>query len=197
MQRADVRRIIVEDNRVTGVETNLGREIADAVVVAAGVWSKSLVSPYGVKVPLESQRGYHISIADSGVDLQAPVMFGDKRVLVTPLETGLRVGGTVEFGGLDGEPNWDRAEGLLKTFKELFPNARINQYSRWSGQRPCTPDTIPAIGRVPGVPNILCAFGHGHNGMTSAPVTGRLVSDMVSGRTALINVRPYRPERFS
>ncbi len=197
VRRADVRRITTDGSRVTGVETDLGTETADAVVVAAGVWSKALVSPFGVKVSLESQRGYHISITDSGVDLKAPVLFGDKRVLVTPMETGLRVGGTVEFGGLDGEPDWGRADGLLKTFKELFPNARADSYSRWSGQRPCTPDTIPIIGRVRGVPNVFCAFGHGHNGMTSAPVTGRLIAELATGRTTLINVRPYRPERFS
>lgn len=197
VRRADARRILVEDNRVTGVETDLGTEAADAVVVAAGAWSKALVSPLGIKVPLESQRGYHVSISDSGVDLKAPVLFGDKRVLVTPMETGLRVGGTVEFGGLDGGPDWNRADGLLKTFKELFPGACTDNYSRWSGHRPCTPDTIPVIGRIRAVPNVFCAFGHGHNGMTSAPVTGRLISELATGRSTLINVRPYRPERFS
>lgn len=197
VRRGDVRRIVFADNRVVGVETDLETESADAVVVAAGVWSKALVEPLGIRVPLESQRGYHVSISGSGVDLKAPVLFGDKRVLVTPMETGLRVGGTVEFGGLDAEPDWSRAEGLLRTFKELFPNARADSYSRWSGQRPCTPDTIPVIGRIQRAPNVFCAFGHGHNGMTSGPVTGRLISDLATGRSTLINVRPYRPERFS
>lgn len=197
VRRAEARRIVMDGARVTGVETDLGMETADAVVVAAGAWSQALVAPFGVKVPLESQRGYHVSINNSGLDLKAPVLFGDARVLVTPMETGIRVGGTVEFGGLDGEPDWNRAEGLLKTFKELFPGARADSYTRWSGQRPCTPDTIPVIGRVQRAPQIYCAFGHGHNGMTSAPVTGRLISDLAGGRTALINVRPYRPERFS
>jgi D-amino-acid dehydrogenase len=174
-----------------------GRAIeADRVVVAAGAWSTPLVAPLGVRIPLETQRGYHVTIEDAGVAPRLPVAVSEGKYYATPMEGGLRVAGTVEFAGLEAQPEYRRARRLLEQVRELYPDVRTERFTEWMGHRPCLPDSLPAIGTPRGVPGLVVAYGHGHNGMTSGPVTGRLVADMVAGRTPFIDPAPYSPDRF-
>ncbi|MBK8324832.1 MAG: FAD-dependent oxidoreductase [Betaproteobacteria bacterium] len=174
-----------------------GREIeADRVVVAAGAWSTPLVAPLGVRIPLETQRGYHVTIQDAGVTPRVPVAVSEGKYYATPMEGGLRVAGTVEFAGLEAPPNFRRARRLLEQVRELYPAVRTEKFTEWMGHRPCLPDSLPAIGSPRGLPGLVVAYGHGHNGMTSGPVTGRLVADLVAGRRPFIDPSPYSPDRF-
>lgn len=182
--------------RLTGVSTDGPDIAADYAVVAAGAWSKPLARLAGAKVPLEDQRGYHIQIANPEAVPRLPVLSSDYKVLATPMIDGLRIAGIVEIAGLAAPPNTSRAARLANLARRVFPALKAETYSQWMGHRPCTPDTLPIIGPSPAHPQIMLAFGHGHSGMTGGPVTGRLISDMITGRKPLIDVDPYRPKRF-
>ncbi len=182
-----------------GVElltTDGATEVFDKVVLATGAWSKALAATIGVDLPLESQRGYNVTLTDPGIAVRIPVASSEGKFYATPMQGGLRVAGTVEFAGLDAPPDYRRARRLLAQVRSIYPDVRTESFSEWMGHRPCFPDSLPVIGPAPGAPDVVLAFGHGHNGMTSGPVTGRLVADIVAGRTPPIDLRPYRAERF-
>ncbi len=117
-------------------------------------------------------------------------------VIATSMEPGLRVAGTAEFAGLDAAPNWRRARVLTGLAKRLFPGLDTARPSQWMGQRPALPDSLPVIGPAPGAPGVVFAFGHGHTGLTGAPMTARIVAGMVAGEPLNLDVSPYRVERF-
>jgi len=166
------------------------------VILAAGAWSGTLAAMIGMRLPLETQRGYHVTLADAGIAPRIPIASAEGKFYVTPMEGGLRAAGTVEFAGLHAAPDFSRARRLLAQLKILYPEARTETFSEWMGHRPCFPDSLPVIGPVPGIADVILAFGHGHNGMTSGPVTGRLIADIVAGRVPPIDLGPYRPDRF-
>lgn len=169
---------------------------AERVVIAAGAHSGALASSLGLRLPLESQRGYHVTLTDPGIEPRIPVTMSEDKYYATPMEGGLRVAGTVEFAGLSAPPDFRRARRLLTQVRTLYPDVRVEAFTEWMGHRPCMPDSLPVIGPAPRHPGVLLAFGHGHNGMTSAPVTGRLISDLVAGRKPFIDPAPYAADRF-
>jgi D-amino-acid dehydrogenase len=184
------------DGRLAAVATDAGEVAADRAVIAAGAWSGPLARAAGLRVPLESQRGYHVTLPAPGIALRLPVTDAAAKVYATPMEGGLRVAGTVEFAGLSAPPDWARARRLVALAKRIFPAVRAEGFTEWMGHRPSLPDSLPAIGPAPGRPDVLCAFGHGHNGMTSGPVTGKIIADLIAGRDPGFDLRPYRPDRF-
>jgi D-amino-acid dehydrogenase len=169
---------------------------ADAVVVAAGAWSHFLAASVGDRIPLETQRGYHVTIANPGVQPNRMLNWVKPRVFATPMEMGMRFAGTVEIAGLDAAPNWERADALLRLGKRMYPDMNTSSVSRWMGHRPCLPDSVPVIGLSPRAANVFYAFGHGHIGMCSASGTGRTVAELVAGETPQIDVTPFRADRF-
>lgn len=187
------------EGRVVGAR---GREggayLADAVVVAAGAWSARLLAPLGYRVPLETQRGYHVNLPGAGVEIGRPVVPADRKVFITPMEGGLRVAGTVEFGGLDRGPDPRRAALLLRDFRAVFPDAALAEgdAGHWMGHRPCLPDSVPVIGPARRVPGLWLAFGHGHLGLTGAAPTAQLLAPAILGRPANADLAPFAAERF-
>ena len=182
---------------VVGVETSAGRRDAETVIVAAGAWSLKLVKPLGLKLPLIAERGYHMTFANPGMTLNHVVSEVELQFAVTPMEMGLRVAGTEELGLADDTPDWRRAEVLKRQARRMFPNANLDEGTRWMGPRPGTPDSLPAIGPLPGHPNILIAAGHGHLGLTGGPNTGRIVAALASGERLNLPLEPYAPDRFA
>jgi D-amino-acid dehydrogenase len=170
---------------------------ADKIVVAAGAWSAKLLRPLGHRIPLESQRGYHITLKDTGVDIRRPVVPADRKVFITPQEAGLRVGGTVEFAGLEAPPNPARADLLLEDLSAVFPQARLaGPRSDWMGHRPCLPDSLPVIGESPAHRGLWLAFGHGHLGLTGAAVTGDVLARAMHGEPPGLDLAPFSVARF-
>jgi len=184
------------DGSVT-LKTTIGEICSDFVVIAAGAWSHKLTSQLGCKIPLETQRGYHMTFANPGINLNHTVMEGKRKFVTTDMEMGMRCAGTVEFAGLDAPPNPARSNILAKLGKELLPNLNAREATPWMGHRPALPDSLPAIGPLPDHPNVLAAFGHGHTGLTGAPMTGRIIASLVSGIPLNVDIGPYQPERFS
>ena len=196
LERGNVRALRRGDDGAWTLELD-GREMkADKVLIAAGAWSAALTSAIGLRLPLESQRGYHVTLTDPGFVPRIPVSSSEGKFYATPMEGGLRVAGTVEFAGLEAPPDYRRARKLLAQVKSLYPRVRAEGYTEWMGHRPCLPDSLPVVDRAPGHEGLFLAFGHGHNGMTSGPVTGRLVADLVAGRKPLIDLGAYSAGRF-
>ncbi len=196
----------IERGAILGFEFRDGRPVSgrtaegsipfDAVVIAAGAWSRPLARALGGDVPLDTERGYHMTLPNPGVSPRRPIYSGDHSFAVTPLEIGLRIAGTVELGGLQAPPNYERAERLLTHGRRMFQDLDPRGASRWMGFRPSMPDSLPVIGGVPGLPNAVLAFGHGHLGLTLGAITGKLAAALALGRPPTLDVTPYRAERF-
>jgi D-amino-acid dehydrogenase len=186
--------------RLTAIKTDAGELAADAAVVAAGAWSKPLAATLGDPVPLETERGYHLMIRDPEVMPRIPTADGDGKFVATPMDTGLRFAGTVELAGLDAPPDWRRARILLEQGRRMLPGLAAahaeDRVSIWMGHRPSMPDSLPVLGHSRASRDVVYAFGHGHVGMTAAPMTGRLVADLVAGRTPAIDLSPFAASRF-
>lgn len=195
--RAPVQRFNVVDGRVRGVVFEGGETRAfDQIIVAAGAWSGRLLAQLGVSVPLEAERGYHITLTDPGVVPRMPVTNKDFSFATAPMEMGLRLAGTAEYAGLDAPPDWRRATILLNHAKGMFPGVRTVEYSRWMGSRPALPDGLPVLDHTPGFENVLLAFGNAHFGLTAAPRMGELVAALASGENPGIDLRPFSVRRF-
>jgi D-amino-acid dehydrogenase len=166
------------------------------VVVCAGAWSHRLARQLGDRIPLETERGYNTTLPSDAFDVSRQLIFGGHGFVVTPLSTGLRIGGAVELGGLELPPNFARSKAMLAKAARFLPGLRTEGGREWMGYRPSLPDSLPVIGRAPGAPNVIYAFGHGHLGLTQAAATGRLVRDLVSREEAPIDISPFRASRF-
>ncbi|MFC3721957.1 NAD(P)/FAD-dependent oxidoreductase [Neoaquamicrobium sediminum] len=190
-----------DGNSLKSIETTNGSIVVDAAVVATGAHSRSLAASLGDHVPLDTERGYHIVIKHPEVTPRIPTTDATGKFIATPMEMGLRVAGTVEFAGLAAAPNWKRAHILYTQIQSLLPGlgplGSEDRYTKWMGFRPSVPDSLPVIGFAHRTPDVVYAFGHGHLGMTGAPMTATIVSELLSGKKTSIDITPFAPGRFS
>jgi len=185
-----------KDGRWT-VITNLGNHHGDTVVVAAGAWSGRLLTPLGVEIPLETERGYHVMLRNPSVQLGMPILNKTRYFGVNSMSDGLRISGTVEIAGLNAPPTLARAKNLVTQVKRLFPDLSFDEEDYWMGHRPSIPDGLPAIGEIPRQPGLFACFGHGHSGLTAAPASGLILAQLVAGETPAVDARPFSPARFA
>ena len=178
------------------VLTRGGRHETDTVVIAAGAWSRPLCQLLGHDPLLDTERGYHMMYPDAGVTPRMPICSGEHSFVVTPLEGGLRIAGTVELGGLKAPPDYARARIIAERGKRMLPGLNESGAEPWMGFRPSMPDSLPVIDRSSKHPNAYFAFGHGHLGLTLGAITGRLVADLVARRASGFDLAPYRIDRF-
>jgi D-amino-acid dehydrogenase len=176
--------------------TDAGALPIETLVVCAGAHSNEFTSRLGDDVPLEAERGYHVTYSDPRVTLPMPVFLPEYKFFVTPMEMGLRIAGQSEFAGIDAEPNYARADILAKHMERLFPHISTADTTKWMGRRPSMPDSLPVIGRATHFSNAYYAFGHGHIGLCSGAPTGRIIADLIAGREPNIDITPFRPNRF-
>ena len=188
------------DGKVEAVLTSAGRIPTAAVVLAAGAHSKPLAARLGEKVPLDTERGYHAMIKAPEIAPRLPIMDAEAKFVATPMEEGLRMAGTVEFAGIDAPPDWRRARVLLRHGQAMFPGlprtVAEDRVALWMGFRPSMPDSLPVIGVTRRHSNAFLAFGHGHVGLIGAPMTGRVIADLIAGRPPAIDVAAFSPARF-
>jgi D-amino-acid dehydrogenase len=169
---------------------------AATLVVAAGAWSHLLARRFGDSIPLETERGYNTTLPVDAFDVKRQLIFGGHGFVITPLVTGLRIGGAVELAGLKRPPNFARSKAMLEKARQFLPGLKTGGGREWMGYRPSLPDSLPAIGKARHVPNVFYAFGHGHLGLTQAAATGRLIRDLVSGDAPPVDLSPFSPQRF-
>jgi D-amino-acid dehydrogenase len=191
-----VNSIEMDEGGPKALMTDAGRMPVETLVVCAGVHSGEISAMLGEPVPIEAERGYHVTYSDPGLDLPLPVHVSDAKVFATPMEMGVRIAGQAEFSGIYAEPNYQRAEVLETHMKRMFPGVRGTDTTRWMGRRPSMPDSLPVVGRSAKHGNVYYAFGHGHLGLCGGAPTARIVSDLISGRKPAIDLAPFRVNRF-
>lgn len=167
-----------------------------SVVLCAGAWSRKLAARLGDRIPLETERGYNTTLPPGAFDVRCQLIFPAHGFVITPLSTGLRIGGAVELGGLERAPNYARSRAMVEKAKRFLPGLKAENGREWMGYRPSLPDSLPVIGKSTASASVFYAFGHGHLGLTQAAGTGALVRDLVLGRRPPIPLDPFSPQRF-
>ncbi len=168
----------------------------DRVVICTGIASKELLAPLGVKVPLVSERGYHLTLDIGDKQLSRPVGWLDKAVFLTPMADGVRLAGTAEFASADAPLNPQRAETMLAHARVMLDKSPEIK-STWVGSRPSTPDSLPVIGALEQDARISVAFGHGHLGLTFGAISGQLIAESIQGVATSLDLTPFSAARFS
>ena len=169
---------------------------ANAFVLAAGLASAPLAAALGDRVPMQGERGYHVMLPDPRVRPRIKVGNRDQMFGLTPMRDGVRISGTVEITRPGAPADMRRAETLLRNAKAMYPGLNDAGASFWMGDRPSTPDSLPVIDRARCAGNLLYAFGHGHSGLTGAPMTAQIVAALLAGQTPVIDITPFRRDRF-
>lgn len=169
--------------------------VADAVVLCAGMGNHRLLAPLGVKLPVVSERGYHLMLDDKDLVLNRPVGWLAHYFYATPMDNGIRIAGTTQFAQPAASEAKDRYRHMQEWASTLFGRP-VSVTSRWMGVRHSTPDSLPVIGPLPNNKRVILAFGHGHLGMTLAAVTGHLVTDCLAGHQPDRLATALSPARF-
>ena len=178
------------------VSTDRGAYAADQIVVAAGVWSKQLAAMAGASIPLVAERGYHAMLPHPGIAMTISTLWQERKVIITPMEHGVRASGIAEFAATGAPPRHRFAARLRRTAIELLPGIDAGDATTWMGPRPVTPDYLPVIGRSVRWERVIFAFGHGHGGFHLGPVTAELIGDIALNRSPKIDIGPFSPARF-
>ena len=191
----------LDGGHLAAIRTDAGDIPADVAIVCAGAHSKLLAAALGDLVPLETERGYHLMIRDPEIMPRIPTADADGKFVATPMELGLRFAGTVELAGLAAPPDWRRARILLAQARRMLPGLAADhpeeRISMWMGHRPSLPDSLPVLGYSRASRDVIYAFGHGHVGMTAAPMTGKIVAALVAGRPPPIDIAAFDAARFA
>jgi glycine/D-amino acid oxidase-like deaminating enzyme len=178
------------------IKTETQSFIFDKIVIACGSFSKKLTDNLDEKIPLDTERGYHVHFKDCDHLLSRPVIFQNRGFGITPMEQGLRVVGTVEFGGLDNPLSKSRVKNLINNAKYMMGDLPAHQ-DEWLGFRPTLPDYLPVIGPSKKYKNVFYCFGHHHLGWTLGPISGKIISGMIAQENTNLNLKPYSSNRFS
>ena len=184
-----------EDNKPV-IKTDLDFFKFDKAVIACGAFSKKITDKLDEKIPMETERGYHVHFKDHDHLLSRPVIFLNRGFGITPMEQGLRVVGTVEFGGLDNPVSKKRILNLVNNAKYLFPELK-KHHDEWLGFRPTLPDFLPVMGPSKNHKNLFYSFGHHHLGWTLGAISGKILAGMISEENTNLNLSPYNSLRFS
>ena len=170
--------------------------IFEKIVLACGAFSKKLTDKLGEKIPLDTERGYHVHFKNMDHLISRPVIFLDRGFGMTPMRQGLRAVGTVELGGLKKSTIKKRIQYIINCAKELLPQLGKHE-DEWLGFRPTLPDFLPVIGPSKNNENIIYAFGHHHLGWTLGAITGKIVAGIVAKEKTNLDLTPYSSKRFN
>ena len=195
-QKTEVADFGFDEDGVTCVKTSTGDLQTDRAIICAGIWSKSICAKLGWNIPLESHRGYHVTLEDPGASLKHMCFPVEDKFAITPMSMGIRIAGTVELAGVDAPPNYARAQALLVAARKILPGIGTEKATQWMGHRPCFPDSLPVIDRCSNHKGIFFAFGHGHQGLVGASQTGKVVDEMIRGVSPSMDLRPFSIDRF-
>ncbi|GAA3528673.1 FAD-dependent oxidoreductase [Zobellella aerophila] len=178
--------------------TDRGQYRFDRAILSTGAWSRQLLAPLGLEVPLEAERGYHLTWQCPSPPVSRPIGSAERHLVMTPLANGLRTVGFSEWGGLKLPPKRKRIATLRHQSRALLPALADHDWPQqeWMGFRPTLPDSLPVIDRHPRHPSLLLAFGHQHLGLTQAAISSELILSLVEERRPVVELSPYRVTRF-
>ena len=194
-KKTDVKSIDFQDEQPI-LKTDTDQFLFDKLVIACGAFSKKLTDNLDEKIPLDTERGYHVHFKDCDHLLQRPVIFSNRGFGITPMEQGLRVVGTVEFGGLKNPLSKSRIKNLINNAKYMLGDLPDHE-DEWLGFRPTLPDFLPVMGPSKNHKNVFYCFGHHHLGWTLGPISGKIVSGMIAKENTNLNLAPYSSTRFN
>lgn len=194
-RRADVRALNVRGDAIELTLADSATVLAASAIVCAGAWSVPLLAPFSLNVPLESARGYHVEMPEHPSLVDAPVLYVDQRTVVTPMSGRVRATSFMEFEAADAPADGRKPAHLRRQLRQLGYRTEDTDPT-WVGARPVLPDYLPGIGRAPDCPRVLYALGHQLIGLTLAPITGKLIADLVAGRQPRHDVSAFDLRRF-
>ena len=178
------------------IRSETQRFIFDKLVIACGAFSKKFTDKLHENIPLETERGYHVHFKGYENLISRPIVYADKGFGMTPMEQGLRVVGTVEFGGLENPLSKSRISNLVLNAREMLDGLPEHN-DEWLGFRPTLPDFLPIIGPSKNFKNVFYSFGHHHLGWTLGAISGKIISSMISDENTNLDLEPYSSLRFS
>ena len=194
--KTEVKNVLQNVDGDTYVKTDNQDYKFDKLVIATGAFSKQFTDQLGEKIPLDTERGYHVHFKNMDHLIQRPVISMDRGFGMTPMDQGLRAVGTVELGGLKNPPSKKRIQYIINCAKELLPQLG-EHHDEWLGFRPTLPDFLPVLGPAKKFNNIVYAFGHQHLGWTLGAITGKIISGIVNNENTNLDLTPYSSTRFS
>lgn len=185
--------------RISAVVAGGEKHTADEIVLAAGSWSGILARKLELNLPMQAGKGYSFTLNEVEKNVRVPSIFLEARVAITPMSNTLRFGGTMEIIGVDHSINMNRVRGIVESIPKYYPDMQVPVPPKeeiWHGLRPCSPDGLPYIGRSKRYSNLVIASGHSMMGLSLAPGTGKLVSELISGAETSIKIDAFSPNRF-
>ena len=194
--QSDVKSLSQTSYNETLIKTDNEEYKFEKSVIASGAFSKKFTDQLGEKIPLDTERGYHVHFKSQQDLISRPVIFLDRGFGMTPMNQGLRAVGTVELGGLENPLSKKRINYIINCAKELLPQLG-NHDDEWLGFRPTLPDFLPILGPSLKNKNIIYAFGHQHLGWTLGAITGKIISGIVAGEKTNLDLTPYSSKRFN
>lgn len=189
----------LQNGRIRAVRTDCGEMRADQFVLAAGSFSPALARELRIKLPIQPAKGYSVTLHHPKNMPQTPLILEEAKVAVTPMGDKLRIAGTLEFSGLDYSINPRRVKAMLNAIPEYLPEvdlSGIDAIEPWAGLRPCSPDGLPFLGRSSRCENLIIAAGHAMIGVSLAPITGKIVADLINDREPGIDISALNVQRF-
>jgi len=189
-----------DGSRVSGLKTQAGGFTADEVILCGGSWSPVVARALGLKLPMQAGKGYSLTLTKPRELPQICSIFTEARVAVTPMGSTLRFGGTMEIAGLNEDINPVRVQGIIKSVAKYYPKFSPRDFEGvqpWRGLRPCSPDGMPYLGRTAKFKNLTIATGHAMMGLSLGPITGRLVSEIVSDEKPSMPIDLLNPDRYA
>jgi D-amino-acid dehydrogenase len=196
----DVRAWCAGRARIDAVETSDGALEADEFVLCAGIWSKVLARKLGLDLPMQAGKGYSLTLGDSPVRPRLCALLSEARVAVTPMGNDVRFGGTMELMGIDESINPIRIRGIVNSVAKYYPDmtpSRFDHAMIRSGLRPCSPDGLPYLGRFQRFANLSTASGHAMMGISLAPISGKIIAELISGEAPSCSIESLGPDRYA
>jgi D-amino-acid dehydrogenase len=193
IERRNVKALTVAGDHIM-IESDGPSITVQSAIVCAGAWSAPLLRPFGLRVPLEAARGYHVEMPGALPLVDAPVLYSNQNIMVTPMSGRLRASSYMEFAGTEALQDPRKPERLRAALGSLGYSPPPG--ASWVGPRPVLPDYLPAMGQVKAVPNLAYAFGHQHIGLTLSGVTARAMADLMGGRAPRVDISAFDLRRF-
>ena len=197
---AEVAGLEMAGGKIVSVRASQEEFLADEIILCGGSWSPLLARELGLKIPIQAGKGYSLTLPQPRELPQLCSIFTEARLAITPMGTAMRFGGTMEISGLNEDINPARVQGIIKSVPRYFPKFAPEDFAGirpWRGLRPCSPDGLPYLGRTAKFSNLIIATGHAMMGMSLSPVTGQIVSEIVSGEKPRFDLGLLAPDRYA
>lgn len=189
-----------KNGKITHINTSKRDYSGDEIVICAGAWSQKLSKELGIRLPIQGGKGYHMHISDVPLQLKTPSILCETKIAMTPMQRDLRISGTMEIAGLNLSINKRRVEGIKHKVGDYFDEFKPEWFENkgiWAGLRPVSPDGLPYIGRSKAYSNLSYNTGHAMMGLSLAPISGKIISDILSEGDCEFDLSVFGPERFS